>query len=117
LSKVATAADLVATGPFRPIAVEWAGHAVITLHPIEGLEFVEETVAALGAETELAGHLFRECWVVGTGSEELSRAFGWNDRETRLPVQVGPIRPIRDQAAAGDEVAIEVDRGQLVRLV
>jgi hypothetical protein len=30
----------------RPIAVEWAGHAVSTLRPIEGLEFVEETVAA-----------------------------------------------------------------------
>jgi hypothetical protein len=26
----------------RSIAVEWAGHAVITLHPIEGLEFVRE---------------------------------------------------------------------------
>jgi hypothetical protein len=44
----------------RSIAVEWAGHAVITLHPIDGLEFVEETVTALGSSTELATHLFRE---------------------------------------------------------
>jgi hypothetical protein len=36
---------------------------------IEGLEFVEEAVAALGSTTELAGHLFRECWAKGTGSE------------------------------------------------
>src|ERR1700730_15959025 len=42
------------------------------------LEFVEETVAALGSSTELAHHLFRECWVMGTGSEvDLCRAFGW----------------------------------------
>ena len=65
----------------RPIAVEFPGYPVVRLRPIEGLEFVEETVAALGSTTELAGHLFRECWAVGTGSEELSRAFGWNDRE------------------------------------
>ena len=36
----------------RPIAVEYAGYPVITLHPIERLEFVEETVAALGYSTE-----------------------------------------------------------------
>jgi hypothetical protein len=35
----------------------------------------------LGSSTELATHLFRECWTIGTGSEELSRAFGWNGRE------------------------------------
>jgi hypothetical protein len=46
----------------RPIAVEWVGYQVITLRPIVGLEFVEETVAALGSSTELATHLFRECW-------------------------------------------------------
>src|ERR1700736_5122050 len=28
----------------------------------EGLEFGEEAVAALGSTTELATHLFRECW-------------------------------------------------------
>jgi hypothetical protein len=62
----------------RPIAVKWAGHAVSTLRPIEGLEFVEETVAALGYSTELAHHLFRECWAEGTGSDvDLCRAFGW----------------------------------------
>jgi hypothetical protein len=36
--------------------------------PIDGLEFVEETVTALGYSGELATHLFRECWAVGTGS-------------------------------------------------
>jgi hypothetical protein len=30
----------------------------ITLVPIEGLEFVEEAVTALGCSTELATHLF-----------------------------------------------------------
>jgi hypothetical protein len=29
--------------------------------PIEGIEFVEEAVTALGYSTELAHHLFREC--------------------------------------------------------
>jgi hypothetical protein len=43
----------------RSIAVEWVGHAVITLHPIEGIQFVEETVTALGYSTELASHLFQ----------------------------------------------------------
>ena len=41
-------------------------------------DFVEETVAALGSSTELAHHLFRECWAEGTGSDtDLCRAFGW----------------------------------------
>ena len=31
------------------------------------------------------------------------------------PVLVDPIRPIGDQAAIGDEVTVDVDRGQLVR--
>jgi hypothetical protein len=43
----------------RPIAVEYPGYPVITLHPIEGLEFVREAVTALGSSTELATHLFR----------------------------------------------------------
>jgi hypothetical protein len=39
---------------------------------------VEETVTALGYSGELAHHLFRECWRVGTGSDvDLCRAFGW----------------------------------------
>ena len=60
------------------IAVEWVGYQVIMLRPIEGLEFVEETVTALGYSTELAHHLFRECWSIGTGSDtDLCRAFGW----------------------------------------
>jgi hypothetical protein len=62
----------------RSIAVEWVGYQVIRLRPIEGLEFIEEAVTALGYSTELAHHLFRECWVVGTGSDtDLCRAFGW----------------------------------------
>jgi hypothetical protein len=49
----------------RPIAVEYPEDAVITLHPIEGLEFVLEAVAALGNSSELAGHLFREALAQG----------------------------------------------------
>jgi hypothetical protein len=61
-----------------PIAVKWAGNAVSTLRPIKGLEYVEETVTALGYSTELASHLFRECWAEGTGSDvDLCRVFGW----------------------------------------
>jgi hypothetical protein len=41
----------------RSIA-EWVGYQVIRLHPIEGIEFVEEAVTALGYSTELATHLF-----------------------------------------------------------
>jgi len=33
----------------------------VRLRSIEGIEFVEEAVAALGYSTELAHHLFREC--------------------------------------------------------
>jgi hypothetical protein len=42
---------------------------LITLRPIAGLEFVEEAVAAVGSSSELAHHLFRECWAAGTGSD------------------------------------------------
>jgi hypothetical protein len=45
----------------RPIAVEFPGYPVVRLRRIEGLEFVEEAVTALGYSTELAHHLFREC--------------------------------------------------------
>jgi hypothetical protein len=37
----------------RPIAVKYLGHPVITLQPIEGLEFVEGAVTALGCSGEL----------------------------------------------------------------
>jgi hypothetical protein len=61
-----------------PVAVEYPGYPVMRLRRIEGIEFVKEAVAALGVSTELAGHLFRECWVVGTDSKvDLCRAFGW----------------------------------------
>jgi hypothetical protein len=39
---------------------------------------VKEAVAALGASTELADHLFRECWAIGTGS---GRTIGWTGNE------------------------------------
>ena len=37
------------------VAPKYPEDAVITLHPIEGLEFVLEAVAALGNSSELAG--------------------------------------------------------------
>ena len=37
----------------HPIAVEFPGYPVVRLRPIEGIEFVEETVTALGYSTEL----------------------------------------------------------------
>jgi hypothetical protein len=50
----------------------------LAFRQIEGLEYVEEAVTALGSTTELATHLFRECWAEGTGSDvDLCRAFGW----------------------------------------
>jgi hypothetical protein len=51
----------------KPIAVDYPDYPVITLHPVEGLEFVEDAVTALGSTTELAHHLFRECWAAATG--------------------------------------------------
>jgi hypothetical protein len=66
----------------RPIAVEFPGYPVVRLRGIDGLEFVEETVTALGSSTELATHLFRQCWAEGTGSDvDLCRAFGWEVEE------------------------------------
>jgi hypothetical protein len=76
----------------RPIAVEYPGYPVVRLRPIEGLKFVEDTVVALGSSTELATHLFRECWVVGTG-----RAFS-TPQETPL---IGGQPPLRWAARAG----------------
>jgi hypothetical protein len=55
------------------------------LRRIMGIEFVEEAVAALGVSTELADHLFRECWAEGTGSDtDLCRAFGWGGGGAQL---------------------------------
>jgi hypothetical protein len=66
----------------RPIAVEVREIGLegnlVTLRPIEGLEFVQETVTALGYSGELVNHLFRECWAVGTGS---GRTLGWTGKE------------------------------------
>jgi hypothetical protein len=71
---------------------------------------VEETVAALGSSTELAGHLFREGWAKGTGSEELSRAFGWNDRE--IEAHKFKVATAADLVALWHNGRITVDRGQ-----
>jgi hypothetical protein len=57
----------------RPIAVEYPEDAVITLHPIEGLEFVLEAVAALGNSSELAGRSLRSPRNRATGLTSLSR--------------------------------------------
>jgi hypothetical protein len=77
---------------------------------IKGLEYVEEAVTALGYSTELAHHLFRECWAVGTGSEELSRAFGWNDRE--VEAHRFKVATAAGLVAIWHNARITVDRGQ-----
>jgi hypothetical protein len=46
-----------------PVACRCPGYPDFTLHPIEGVEFVEETVAALGSSGELPTIRFRERWV------------------------------------------------------
>src|ERR1700738_5092023 len=72
------------------------------------LEFVEETVTALGSSTELAHHLFRECWVVGTGSDtDLCRAFGWEVEAHKFKVATAA-----DLVALWHNGRITVDRGQ-----
>ncbi len=93
----------------RPIAIEWgAGHPVITLHWIEGIEFVEATVAALlGTKTDLAIHLFRECWAVGTGSDiDLMSSFGWEPQ-----VHGAKVALAADLVALWHNGRITVDRG------
>jgi hypothetical protein len=58
---------------------------------------IEETVAALGCSTELAHHLFRECWAVGTGSDtDLCRAFGWEKQAAQFLVQLIATKQILD---------------------
>ena len=48
---------------------------------------MEEAVTALGYSTELAHHLFRECWAIGTGnSADLCRVFGWEVEAHRFKV-------------------------------
>jgi hypothetical protein len=92
----------------RSIAVEFPGYPVVRLRPIEGLEFVEEAVTALGSSTELAHHLFRECWAVGTGSDvDLCRAFGWEIEAHRFKVATAA-----GLVAIWHNSRITVDRGQ-----
>ena len=92
----------------RPIAVEFPGYPVVRLRPIAGLEYVEETVTALGSSTELAHHLFRECWAVGTGSKvDLCRAFGWEVAAHKFKVA-----DAAGLVAIWHNSRITVDRGQ-----
>ena len=51
--------------------VSTPGYPVITLRPIEGLEFVGETVAALGSSGELAHHLFQGVLGGGNGQRPM----------------------------------------------
>jgi hypothetical protein len=92
----------------RPIAVEYPGYPVMRLRRIEGLEFVKETIAALGVSTELAGHLFRECWSVGTGSGPyLCQEFGWD-----VDVHRAKVAMAADMVALWHNGRITVDGGQ-----
>jgi preprotein translocase subunit Sec61beta len=50
----------------RPIAVEWVGYQVIRLHPIEGIEFVEEAVTVCRAfGWEIEAHRFKVATAAG----------------------------------------------------
>jgi hypothetical protein len=89
----------------RPIAVEWAGYPVVRLRPIEGLEFVEEAVIALGSSTELATHLFRECW----GSE---RAAILTYAGCSVEAHQFKVATAADPVALWHNGRITVDRGQ-----
>jgi hypothetical protein len=90
----------------RSIAVEFPGYPVVRLRPIEGIEFVEETVAALGSSTELANHLFRECWAVGTGSR---RTIRWTGRE--IEAHNSKVATAADLVALWHNGRITVDGG------
>jgi hypothetical protein len=75
----------------RSIAVEWVGYQVIRLHPIEGIEFVEEAVTALGYSTELAHHLFRECWaILRPRLPRGSKGIHWRPQSQRRPKPRAP---------------------------
>jgi hypothetical protein len=68
---------------------------------------VEEAVTALGSTTELATHLFRECWAIGTGSDvDLCRAFGWEGEAHKYKVAMAA-----DLVALWHNGRITVDRG------
>jgi hypothetical protein len=72
------------------------------------LELVEEAVIALGSSTELAGHLFRECWAEGTSSEvDICRSFGWQVEAHKFRVAMAA-----DLVALWHNGRITVDRGQ-----
>ena len=69
---------------------------------------MEEAVTALGYSTELAHHLFRECWAEGTGSDtDLCRVFGWEVEAHKFKVATAA-----DLVALWHNGRITVDRGQ-----
>jgi len=81
------------------------------------LEFVEETVAALGSSTELAHHLFRECWVMGTGSEvDLCRAFGWEKQAAQFLVQLIATKQILDNLRGEHAAPIAAEPAPVSRM-
>jgi hypothetical protein len=91
-----------------PVAVEYPGYPVMRLRRIEGIEFVKEAVEALlGSSTELADHLFRECWAEGTGS---GRTIGWTGRE--IEAHKFKVATAADLVALWHNGRITVDRGQ-----
>src|ERR1700724_2773913 len=78
-------------GRDRPIAVGYCGYPVIMLRPIKGLEFVEEAVTALGYSTELAHHLFRECWaILRPRLPRGSKGIHWRPQSQRRPKPRAP---------------------------
>ena len=78
---------------------------------------MEETVTALGSSTELATHLFRECWAVGTGSEvDLCRAFGWEKQAAQFLVQLIATKQILDNLRGEHAAPIAAEPAPVSRM-
>ena len=90
------------------IAVEFPGYPVTRLRRIDGLEYVEETVTALGSATDQGGLIgfYREIAGVGlltkceSGLEQFKLADCWKDVWSPLP-RSGNIgtAPLQEQAS------------------
>jgi hypothetical protein len=75
------------------------------------------TVAAVGSSGELAHHLFRECWVVGTGSEvDLCRAFGWEKQAAQFLVQLIATKQILDNLRGEHAAPIAAEPAPVSRM-
>jgi hypothetical protein len=75
---------------------------------------VEEAVTALGYSTELATHLFRECWLIGTGSDVKSSPVatpGLRQRnmihETHCPALVSLFHEREENESAGPKRSLK----------